>query len=489
MPQEPYIKALLLGWNPKRVRKIRRLLMNHGIIPEWHWPKTKQGLSFPSGTDLVICSTDNNSHASASYIRSARKKKIPVIHMSSRRVSATKRLTKAGYPLLSFDEMARRILATDDEAAQKKAEDADFGRLMAEMMGIPILTQAQAIKQGIITQSDADEVEERNGRAVLEHIVRSNYFKNAQVHAAERDAWLFDEESQEVEAESESEDATEQTNTKQQEDTMSRKRKHKNATPKPPDLITLTQAASLIQKGEQTVRDAINQGRLTFVRNEKGEFLLDPIEVKKLPTTKLIYTMDSAEEKKYLLGFLPKKIASEPWGKDAEYSVGLIKEIQEENGGTPRGWLVTRLLGSLRSQFGIKHRNAGGSGKVTVYVDYAKYTAECTKYNFKPVSSEDLQNKVRLKNVPSIKEEVKPKEEPKPKEQPMPQDQTVDPPKVDPPKEEEPQVDPPKASTSLEELLKEVRKKMADRDIVQLVITPTEVEAKVMVVQTKKLLL
>ena len=42
----------------------------------------------------------------------------------------------------------------------------------------------------------------------------------------------------------------------------------------------------------------------------------------------------------------------------------------------------------------------------------------------------------------------------------------------------------PKASTSLEELLKEVRKKMADRAIVKLVVTPTECEAQVMVVQT-----
>ena len=256
---------------------------------------------------------------------------------------------------------------------------------------------------------------------------------------------------------------------------MSNKNKKVNTpSQRPPALITLSQAASLIQKGEQSIRDAINQARLTFIRDQNGDFLLDPIEVKKLPTNKLIYTMDSVEEKKYLMEFLPKKISSEPWRKDAEYSVGLIKELQEENGGTPRGWLVTRLLGSLRSQFGIKHRNAGSSGtKIMIYMDYTKYSEACTTYGYTPIPSTSLSlSQIKLKNIPATKAE-KPKE--KPMLQPKPEQKVVEAPQV---------LAAPKASTSLEDLLKEVRKKMADRAIVKLVVTPTECEAQVMVVQT-----
>jgi hypothetical protein len=474
-----YVKALLLGWNQKRVRKVRTLLMTHGIAPTWHWPRVKQGLSFPKNVDLVICSTDHNSHASASYVKYARKKDISVVHMPARRSTASKILDRAGYPLLGFDEIARRTLAQEQESQETCQEFIDQARSLG-LISIGLL-DGEALDMEI-PKTDEELKAAELRQAVLHELATSPHFQQKETKEkmdAWRDSWLFEEESQEVE----SEDSTEQIKPQTKEDTMSRKRKHKNNNPQPPPaLITLSQAASLIQRGEQTVRDAINQARLTFVRNEKGEFLLDPIEVKKLPTTKPIYTMDSAEEKKYLLGLLPKKIATEPWGKDAEYSVGLIKELQEENGGTPRGWLVTRLLGSLRSQFGIKHRNAGSSSSasVTIYMDYQKYVAECAKYNFEAYSVEDLQAKdIKLKNIPTATEGPKPKEEPMQEQITIPQN-LID--LVKKESEEEAM-----STMTLEVLLKEVRKKMEERDIVQLVVTPTECEVKVMVVQTQTL--
>ena len=437
MTDKKYVKALVVGWKQKRLKKVEKLLIHHGIFTEWHWPFYKNHRQLPKA-EVVICSTDNNSHSSATYIRLARKKGIPVIHIPARRSTASKILTRAGFPRLSNQEIADRALATSwffDGVIPPCPDplDPSFRSLVKELAIAPIYNQ-----QNIQT-------------------------------------WISqDEESQEIEAESESEDSAEQINP-QQEDTMSNKNKKVNTpSQRPPALITLSQAASLIQKGEQSIRDAINQARLTFIRDQNGDFLLDPIEVKKLPTNKLIYTMDSVEEKKYLMEFLPKKISSEPWRKDAEYSVGLIKELQEENGGTPRGWLVTRLLGSLRSQFGIKHRNAGSSGtKIMIYMDYTKYSEACTTYGYTPIPSTSLSlSQIKLKNIPATKAE-KPKE--KPMLQPKPEQKVVEAPQV---------LAAPKASTSLEDLLKEVRKKMADRAIVKLVVTPTECEAQVMVVQT-----